>query len=110
MPLFEKYGVQFAFEHHDHTYKRTLPMLGGVPDERGIVYLGDGAWGVNVRPVRPVEEYGYMAKVASERHAIVMTLQGRHASFEVVNEDGQIIDRFPDGPKPLSIGIAPVTE
>lgn len=102
MPLFEKYGVSFAFENHDHTYKRTLPMKDGEPHENGIVYLGDGAWGVNVRPVLPVEKYGYMAKVASERHAIIMTLQGRHISFEVISEDGEIIDRFPETP-----GITP---
>lgn len=102
MPLFEQYGVNFAFENHDHTYKRTLPMKNGEPHEKGIVYLGDGAWGVNTRPVLPVEKYGYMAKVASERHAIIMTLQGRHISIEVFSEDGEIIDRFPETP-----GITP---
>lgn len=100
MPLFEQYGVRFGFEHHDHTYKRTLPMRAGEPDESGIVYFGDGAWGVNVRPVRPVGDYGYMARVASKRHAIIMTLQGRHLSFEVICEDGEIIDRFPEKPSP----------
>ncbi len=103
MPLFEEYGVRFGFEHHDHTYKRTLPMLSGEPNEEGIIYFGDGAWGVNVRPVKPAEDYGYMAKVASKRHAIIMTLQGKHLSFEVICEDGEIIDRFPEMPEPAGL-------
>ncbi|MFI5334780.1 MAG: fibronectin type III domain-containing protein, partial [Chlamydiales bacterium] len=27
-PLFERYGVSVAFEHHDHTFKRTHPIKG----------------------------------------------------------------------------------
>lgn len=100
VPLFEAYGVRFVFENHDHTYKRTLPLRGDRPDRDGIVYFGDGAWGVRTREVRPVEEYGYMARVESVRHAIIMTLEGPHASFEVIAEDGRIIDRFPALPAP----------
>lgn len=82
-----------------------LPLQGlaGEPNEEGIIYFGDGAWGVNVRPVRPAEDYGYMAKVASKRHAIIMTLQGKHLSFEVICEDGDIIDRFPEMPQPAAL-------
>jgi len=51
VPFFEKHGVRIAFEAHDHAYKRTPPMSGlNVVDENeGIVYVGDGAWGVNTR-------------------------------------------------------------
>jgi hypothetical protein len=52
-PLFDEYGVQLAFEHHDHAYKRTYPIRKGTVDPRGVVYLGDGAWGVTVRKRMP---------------------------------------------------------
>lgn len=96
VPLFEEFGVRFAFENHDHTYKRTLPLRQHRPSDNGIVYFGDGAWGVGTRAVRPPEDYGYMARAESVRHAIIMTLQAGHATFEVISEDGEIIDRFPE--------------
>ena len=96
VPLFEESGVRFAFENHDHTYKRTLPLRQHQPSEDGIIYFGDGAWGVGAREVRPVEDYGYMARAVSARHAIILTLQGGHVSVEVISEDGEIIDRFPE--------------
>lgn len=46
VPLFERFGIKVAFEHHDHAYKRTVPIREEAIDpERGIVYFGDGAWG-----------------------------------------------------------------
>lgn len=45
MPLFDKYGLDLAFENHDHVMKRTVPMKGGKPSDQGTVYIGDGAWG-----------------------------------------------------------------
>lgn len=52
-PLFEEYGVCVAFEHHNHCYKRTYPLRNERVDATGVVYLGDGSWGVSPRgPVR----------------------------------------------------------
>jgi len=95
VPLFEKYGVEIAFENHDHTYKRTHPIRDGKVDETGIVYIGDGAWGVGTRDVHPVDETWYLARAESKRHAIIVTLQGTHRSFLMVDENGEIIDTYP---------------
>jgi len=96
VPLFEQYGVEIAFENHDHTYKRTHPIRDGKVDETGIVYLGDGAWGVSTRSVPDPEDVWYLARAESKRHAIIMTLQGQHRSFVVVDEDGEVIDTYPE--------------
>lgn len=53
-PIFETHeGIKVVFEHHDHVYKRTVPIkhVGGEPVEHpdGIIYLGDGAMGVPIR-------------------------------------------------------------
>lgn len=92
--LFEKSGVQVAFENHDHVYKRTHPLRGGIVDPDGIIYVGDGAWGVGVREHHPVHETWYLARAESMRHAIWVTVDGPDLHFEVVNEDGHIIDDF----------------
>ena len=50
-PLFDKYQVTAVFENDHHTYKRTHPLLNNQIRKRGIVYLGDGCWGVDTRAV-----------------------------------------------------------
>ncbi len=50
--LFERYHLSAAFEHHNHAYKRTYPIKAGVIDPDGIVYLGDGSWGVSPRTTK----------------------------------------------------------
>lgn len=50
-PLFDRYGVRVAFEHHDHVAKRSKPLKGGEIVEGGTVYIGDGAFGRESRDV-----------------------------------------------------------
>lgn len=93
VPLFEKYGVRAAFENHDHTYKRTHPIRNGAIAEDGIVYIGDGAWGVNHR-VGNSRDAWYINRFESVRHGIIVTLTDDKQHYEVVNEDGALIDTY----------------
>ena len=86
LPLFEANGVRLALEHDQHTFKRTVPIKAGKADPTGITYLGDGAWGVEVRPLFP--DLPHMAKTASRRHGWLLEL---HADGRV---DGTAIDEF----------------
>jgi acid phosphatase type 7 len=108
VPLFEKYGVRVAFENHDHAYKRTFPLLDGKIDPNGIVYIGDGAWGVSTRPIggghdpenrmyHGVDPW-YLDRASSERHFILGTIHGPHQHYLMINEEGKIIDEFPRTP------------
>lgn len=94
VPLFERYGVRLAFEHHDHAYKRTVPIRAGAPDPSGIVYVGDGAWGVGTRPVHPVDSTWYLARAGAVRHGIVVTLDGGDPQLLVVDSQGEVVDEF----------------
>ncbi|MFP4191655.1 MAG: hypothetical protein ACLFU6_06240 [Candidatus Hydrogenedentota bacterium] len=94
VPLFEGNNIQVAFENHDHAYKRTYPIRDGEISSDGIVYLGDGAWGVGTRSGDSQDEW-YMDQFASERHAIIATIHGAHRKFVMVNEHGEIIDEYP---------------
>jgi hypothetical protein len=102
VPLFEEAGIEIVFENHDHAYKRTKPM-------NGIVFIGDGAWGVGTRPIgggkdttawtyHGVDPSWYLERATSERHFIVATIQGSLKHFLMVNEDGEFIDEFPRTP------------
>src|SRR5262245_46364298 len=67
VPLFEKYRVPVVLEHHDHTFKRTKPLLGGHVDANGVLYLGDGSWGRLRNPKRP-DQLSYLAASSQDYH------------------------------------------
>lgn len=92
VPLFEKHGVRLAFEHHDHTYKVTPALREGRPDETGVVYVGDGAWGADTRAVRP--DASYLRRSGSLHHFHEVTLEPHRRTVRSVAADGTEIDRF----------------
>ncbi len=99
LPLFEQAGnIRIVFENHDHAYKRTVPIRAGKADARGIVYLGDGAWGVGTRKVHDVKSTWYLARAESVRHAMIVTLHGSHQHVLAVSEKGEVLDEYPATP------------
>lgn len=93
VPLFEQGGIQTAFEHHDHAYKRTYPLLNGKINPKGVVYLGDGAWGVE-KPRKFNWKHPQFASLASSRHFIAVTLTSKEQSIRSINDQGQLIDEY----------------
>lgn len=93
VPLFEKEGLQAAFEHHDHAYKRTYPLLKNRIHPQGVVYLGDGGWGVE-KPRKLRSKHFYIAKFASARHFIAVTLTSSQQYFKCINDQGQVLDEY----------------
>ncbi|MDN3690184.1 purple acid phosphatase family protein [Cyclobacterium jeungdonense] len=96
IPLFEEYAVRVALENDDHTYKRSYPVKNNAIRPNGIVYLGDGSWGVEKKKPKTPEEVWYLSKSAEENSAIIVTLQGSHQHFLMINENGKIIDEYPE--------------
>lgn len=94
VPHFEQGGIQTAFEHHDHAYKRTHPLLNNKIHPDGIIYLGDGAWGVKKarKPKNSRRKRPYLAKFASERHFIGVILQNDQQTFLSINSEGNKLD------------------
>lgn len=90
VPLFEKAGVKVAFENHNHTYKRSHPLLGGKKNEKGIVYLGDGAWGVPPRPLK--EDRWYLARALSASNYFLVILEEGKCRIEPRGKEGLIDD------------------
>lgn len=96
MPLFESNEVRIAFSNHDHAYKRTFPIKAGEVNEKGVTYIGDGSWGVEPRPIHDQDSTWYLKEVKSVRAFTLLTLEGRNFSLISVDEDGNVIDRFPE--------------
>jgi len=61
-PHFDRFGVSVVFENDHHNYKRTHRIRNHQrDDENGILYLGDGAWGVGTRTVPAPGKAWYLA-------------------------------------------------
>ena len=91
-------GVKLAFENHDHAYKRTFPIKNNKIDREGIVYIGDGSWGTRPREVHKLEETWYLQKAQSIRAFTLVTLQGSYFNILSIDEDGNLIDSYPQNP------------
>jgi len=90
-PLFEKYAVDAVLEHHDHTFKRTHLLLDGLKDDRGVLYLGDGSWGMLRVPKTP-EKRPYLAAVGGSYHFTVHKLESEIRYHVAMEEGGKLID------------------
>lgn len=97
-PIFEANGVRIAFENHDHAYKRTFPLKNMQLDQSGIVYVGDGAWGVEPRDIHSVFDTWYLKKAQKTRAFTILTLEGREFSLISIDGEGKVIDSFPESP------------
>ena len=91
VPLFEKYRVPVVLEHHDHTFKRSKPLLAGQIHSNGVLYLGDGSWG-KLRTPRPPERLPYLARTSRDYHLSLHRLQGEERFHLALDEHGKVMD------------------
>lgn len=95
VPSFDTYSLTAAFENHDHAYKRTFPLLRGAVSDSGVVYLGDGAWGVaSPRQAKLSQKKWYLAATAAKRHFILMEITQDKRTMHAISSDGEVIDAF----------------
>jgi hypothetical protein len=100
VPIFEAHGLDFAFEHHDHAYKRTHPIRDGKIDATGPVYFGDGgfAQGETRVPKSPghwlTGGRWYLSASGSANHFHLVTIDGRTRRFEAIDASGHAFDSY----------------
>ncbi len=90
LPLFERYHLQCAFEHHNHAYKRTYPIKNLKQDPDGVIYLGDGSWGVS--PRKPRRDW-YVKRVAQDNAVFLITMGAQESHVEALSLRGRVIDQ-----------------
>lgn len=94
VPIFEKYGVHVAFENHDHAYKRTYPLKNSKIDPNGVLYIGDGSWGVRPRIPKKAAMTSFFAKTLSRRQFVKVEITPEKRKFWAITNDGVVIDQF----------------
>jgi hypothetical protein len=91
VPLFEKHRVPIVLEHHDHTFKRTKPLINGMQHDNGVLYLGDGSWG-RLRPLNKPEKLSHLAAMNSDYHLSLHRIQGEERFHVALDENGRLMD------------------
>lgn len=91
VPLFEKYRTPVVLEHHDHTFKRTKPLLGGLANNNGVLYLGDGSWGHIRAPQKP-EKLPFMAKMSEAYHLSLHKIEGDERFHLAMDKNSRVMD------------------
>lgn len=91
-PLFDKFRLAAAFEHHEHTFKRSHPIKGGKVAREGTVYLGDGAWGQAPRGL-PSGLRWYEARHGSVNHFWLVDVDREKCVAQALGKGGKVIDR-----------------
>jgi len=91
VPLFEKYRVPVVLEHHDHTFKRTKPLIDSRADTNGVLYLGDGSWG-RLRAAKSPDKLSYLAASSSDFHLSLHRIQGEERFHLALDSSGKVMD------------------
>jgi hypothetical protein len=94
-PLFDKYGLDAAFENDHHVYKRSKLIKGGKVDNSGTLYIGDGAWGVKTRGIGS-EDLWYVEQASPTRHVIEVVIEKNARTYRAINHDQKVFDEFVD--------------
>jgi hypothetical protein len=96
LPLFDKYGLTVAFEHHDQALKRTKLLKNGKEDSKGTLYLGDGGWGP-ILQFPPLQGYfhNYFSAIQGHQHFFwTVRIEASSITYEAITASGKIIDQF----------------
>jgi len=95
-PLFDKYGLDAAFENDHHVYKRSKLIKGGKVDDSGTLYIGDGAWGVRTRSF-DASDLWYVKEASPTMHVIEVVIEKNVRTYRAINHDQKVFDKFVDG-------------
>ncbi|MCE5293631.1 MAG: metallophosphoesterase family protein [Chlamydiales bacterium] len=101
VPLFERYRTNAVFENHEHAYKRTHPLIDGSEHPDGVVYFGDGSWGVKPRIPKSTFRTTYLAKSACTRQFLQIELTNTTRTFKAITPTGEVIDTYSQKVEPL---------
>ena len=66
-----------------------------VDKDNGILYLGDGAWGVGVEVHKPDGKW-YLAKAESRNHFWLVTLTDKTPRYQAIDQKGVVFDDYED--------------
>lgn len=96
VPLFDAHGITAAFEHHDQTLKRTIPLKNGMAHPKGTVYLGDGGWGPDKQftPIQTVLQPYFAKTIGHIPFFWLIDVEKEHIIYRAITAKGNVIDEY----------------
>ena len=91
MPLFEKHRVPVVLEHHDHTFKRTNPLLDGHGGRQRRALSRRRFLG-RLRSPQPPDKLAYLAASSRDYHLSLHRIQGKERFHLALDENGRVMD------------------
>lgn len=91
--LYEQHGVDAVFFGHLHTYERSLPVVGGEPAARGVVYIQAGGAGGNLEDFAPTPSW-FSAKTHRGHHFVMCSVHAGTTEIRMYGVEGQLLDLF----------------
>jgi len=98
VPVFEDNKFLTVFENHVHLFKRTFPLRLAGGEGPGVVYIGDGAWGINPEdcynqdPNRNITKV--FAAMGNMNHIWILNISGETVEYNALGKDGKIFDTY----------------
>jgi len=93
--LYDKYGVDFCFAGHIHSYERTYPIKAGkiVSEGQGTVYIVVGGGGGDLETPKPTRSV-YSRIVRRVNHFGMIAADARSLEFRAYDDKGQLFDIY----------------
>jgi predicted phosphodiesterase len=94
IPLFERYGVDIAFNGHIHVYERTWPIYEmRIDQEKGIRYITSGGAGGGLEKAAPQRTW-FSLHFNPAHHFCYVTIHGKTIQFKAYDIEGRLFDVF----------------
>jgi hypothetical protein len=94
LDVFERNNLTIGFENHFHCLKRSKPIRGGKVADDGIVYLGDGAWGIDGTAVFMNPDSWWIEKAVLKPHVYVVTTSKQGVTATAFDNNNQILTSY----------------
>jgi len=88
---FEKHRFIGAFENHNHGYKMTKPLKGGKVNPEGVIYFGDGGWGVPTRQLKNTNKRELFEEMGSDNHVWIIDYKDNKLELYPIDVEGKRI-------------------
>jgi len=93
--IFERNNLTVGFENHFHVFKRSYPIRANqIDEENGVVYLGDGAWGIDNGITGLDGSSWWIQEAKQTAHVYVVTVSEKQLKAEAYDKFNHLLTSY----------------